>query len=68
MGLYLKDQNKVYEVCKVRYNHKMNTKKVTITMPVDVIEKAKKAAEEQGRSFSNMVAHLVAEGTKSKAA
>jgi hypothetical protein len=52
----------------VRYNKEMNTKKVTITMPVDVIEKAKKAAEEQGRSFSNMVAHLVAEGTKNKAA
>jgi predicted CopG family antitoxin len=46
----------------------MKTKKITVTMPVDVIEKAKKAAKEDGRSFSNLVAHLVTEGIKNKAA
>lgn len=45
----------------------MNTKKVAVTMPEDVIQKVKELADLDNRSFSNMVATLVAEALKNKA-
>lgn len=52
----------------MEYNSSMKTKKVTVTMPCDLIEQVKQMAENDGRSFSNLVALLVSEGAKKKAA
>lgn len=52
----------------MKYHEGMKTKKVTVTMPYDLIEQVKLMAENDGRSFSNLVAYLVSEGAKKKAA
>ena len=52
----------------MQYNQDMKTKPVTVTIPENVILEVKKMAEDQGRSFSNMVTVLLAEGAKNKAA
>jgi hypothetical protein len=52
----------------MQYNDDMKTKPVTVTVPENIILEVKKMAEDQGRSFSNMVSLLLLEGTKKKAA
>ena len=52
----------------MQYNDAMKTKPVTVTVPENIILEVKKMAEDQGRSFSNMVSLLLLEGTKNKAA
>jgi hypothetical protein len=52
----------------MQYNDIMKTKPVTVTVPENIILEVKKMAEDQGRSFSNMVSLLLLEGTKNKAA
>lgn len=50
------------------YNKGMKTKPVTVSIPENVIADVKQMAADQGRSFSNMVTVLLAEGAKKKAA
>lgn len=52
----------------MEYNYGMKTKKVTVTMPIEVIQAVKQMADKEGRSFSGLVSHLVSEGAKNKAA
>ncbi len=52
----------------MQYNQDMKTKPVTVTIPENVIHQVKKMADDQGRSFSNMVTVLLAEAAKNKAA
>lgn len=52
----------------MQYNADMKTKPVTVTIPENVISEVRKLAEREGRSFSNMVTVLLAEGAKNKAA
>jgi predicted DNA binding CopG/RHH family protein len=52
----------------MQYNLDMKTKPVTVTIPENVILEVKKMADDQGRSFSNMVTVLLAEAAKNKAA
>lgn len=52
----------------MQYNEAMKTKPVTVTIPENLILEVKKMADDQGRSFSNMVTVLLAEGAKKKAA
>jgi metal-responsive CopG/Arc/MetJ family transcriptional regulator len=50
------------------YNQDMKTKPVSVTIPENLIREVKQMAEREGRSFSNMLTQLVAEGVKNKAA
>jgi len=46
----------------------MNTKKLSVTMPEEIILKVKKMAKDEDRSFSKMVSILVSEAIIKKAA
>jgi hypothetical protein len=64
----LKDQNKVAEGRIMSDNHDMNTKKISVTIPANLIEQIKLLAESEKRSFSNMLSCLAEEALKNKAA
>ena len=64
----MKDQNKVAEGRIMSDNHDMNTKKISVTIPANLIEQIKLLAESEKRSFSNMLSCLAEEALKNKAA
>ncbi len=49
-------------------NYDMNTKKISVTIPANLIEQIKLMAESEKRSFSNMLSCLAEEALKNKAA
>lgn len=49
-------------------NIDMKTKKVSVTIPEDVLQGVRQRAKQEGRSLSNMLSFLLAEGMKKKAA
>jgi uncharacterized protein with FMN-binding domain len=49
-------------------NDDMNTKKISVTIPANLIEQIKLLADSEKRSFSNMLSCLAEEALKNKAA
>jgi|LakMenE01Jun11ns_1017448.scaffolds.fasta_scaffold9386381_2 hypothetical protein len=68
MAWCLKDQNNVAEGGIMSDNYDMNTKKISVTIPANLIEQIKLMAENEKRSFSNMLSCLAEEALKNKAA
>jgi uncharacterized protein with FMN-binding domain len=63
----MRDQSSVAGGSIMSDNHDMNTKKISVTIPANLIEQIKLLAESEKRSFSNMLSCLAEEALKNKA-
>ena len=64
----MREKNKVAGGRIMSDNCEMNTKKISVTIPANLIEQIKLMAESEKRSFSNMLCCLAEEALKNKAA